>query len=117
MSQADPSHQKDYFERVYRVVERIPYGCVTSYGAIAEHLGVRSGARMVGWALNKTLSEQRSYDLPCHRVVNREGRLTGKVHFTGQVMQELLRQEGVRFIEEDRVDMKRHFWHPDEEQQ
>ena len=104
---------EDFFQRVYRIVEQIPYGRVTTYGAIAEALGVRSSARLVGWALNQVTYREDLPELPCHRVVNREGRLTGKAYFGGNVMEERLRQEGIAFIEENRIDLKRHFWKPD----
>lgn len=108
------NNRTDFFKRVYEVVAAIPYGRVTTYGAIAEYLGVRSGARAVGWALNKTLSHNTGEDLPCHRVVNRLGQLSGRIHFSGTVMEERLRQEGVAFISPDTVDIDRHFWHPDD---
>lgn len=103
----------DYFQRVYEVVEKIPYGKVTTYGAIAEYLGIRSGARMVGWALNKTLEAGPDTDLPCHRVVNRLGQLSGKAYFGGNVMEERLRQEGITFKTKDTVDIEKHFWKPE----
>ena len=106
---------KDFFDRVYRIVAQIPYGRVTTYGAIAEALGVRRSARMVGWALNQTIEREDLPDLPCHRVVNREGLLTGKAYFGGNVMEERLRQEGVTFLKDDQVDMERHFWHQEVE--
>ncbi|MEX0774021.1 MAG: MGMT family protein [Balneolales bacterium] len=111
-----PKHNNsaDFFKRVYEVVAAIPYSKVTTYGAIAEHLGVRSGARAVGWALNKTLTHYLGEEIPCHRVVNRLGQLSGKVHFGGNVMEERLRQEGVVFLSPDTIDLKQHFWHPDE---
>ncbi|MEX0687015.1 MAG: MGMT family protein [Balneolales bacterium] len=108
------SKQTDFYLRVFEVVAEIPYGRVTTYGAIAEYLGVRSGARAVGWALNKTLSRYNGEDLPCHRVVNRLGQLTGKSYFTGGTMENMLRQEGVVFKSPDTVDLNRHFWHPDD---
>lgn len=100
---------RDYYRRVYEVVDQIPLGKVTTYGAIAGYLGVRSGARMVGYALNG-VAERRH--IPAHRVVNRLGELTGRAYFPGDTMRERLQQEGVIFIEEYRVDMKRHFWDP-----
>lgn len=109
-----PDFMKDYYQRVYEVVAKIPYGKVTSYGAIAEYLGVRGGARLVGWALNKTLESNQNQDLPCHRVVNRLGQLSGKAYFGGTVMEERLRQEGIAFVSDDTVDMEHHFWHPRE---
>lgn len=100
-----------FFERVWAVVAQIPPGRVTTYGDIAEHLGRRGAARTVGWALN----EAAGSDLPCHRVVNRNGVLTGKRHFeTPQVMEERLRSEGVTFVGEDRVDLEAHHWRPEE---
>ncbi|PSQ88083.1 MAG: hypothetical protein BRD30_07780 [Bacteroidetes bacterium QH_2_63_10] len=87
MSDSEPP----FFERVWEVVARIPPGRVTTYGDIAEHLGRRGAARIVGWALNEAVGT----DLPCHRVVNRDGVLTGKRHFeTPHVMEERLRSEG-----------------------
>ena len=100
---------EDYYQRVYEVVEQIPPGMVTTYGAIAGYLGVRSGARMVGYALNG-ISEKRH--IPAHRVVNRLGELTGRAYFPGDTMRERLQQEGVVFIDEYRVDIDRHFWDP-----
>ncbi len=102
--------KEDFFQRVYKIVSQIPYGKVTTYGAIANALGIKSSAIMVGWALNA--AKNRS-DLPCHRVVNRNGLLTGKKHFpTPTIMRELLEQEGINFIDE-MVDLKRHFWKPE----
>lgn len=101
----------DYFHRVWAVVEQIPYGRVTTYGAIAQHLGLKSGARMVGWALNKTICED-GIEIPAHRVVNRNGELTGTIHFGGDVMRERLIQEGVIFKDEFTVDIDQQFWNP-----
>lgn len=108
------SQKKDFYLRVYDVVAKIPKGKVTTYGAIARHLGTGGSARLVGWALNKTLSEtgNQSELLPCHRVVNRTGALTGKEWFGGDIMEQLLRSEGVEFDKQSRVIMKRHFWEP-----
>jgi len=100
-----------FFERVYEVVAQIPHGRVTTYGAIARKLGQGGSARMVGWALNSTIVQNRR-DLPCHRVVNRLGQLTGKIHFGGDVMEQMLRQEGIVFTGDDTVDLDRHFWDP-----
>lgn len=101
--------KKDFFDRVYEVVAKIPRGKVTTYGAIAEACGVRSAARTVGWALNGT----KESGLPCHRVVNRYGALTGKVHFGDiQLMEELLRSEGVQFDDNNCVIMKKYLWIP-----
>ena len=99
-----------FFERVWAVVARVPPGRVTTYGDIAEHFGRRGAARTVGWALNGAVGS----DLPCHRVVNRNGVLTGKRHFeTPRVMEERLRSEGVTFEESNRVALDEHRWTPD----
>ncbi|MFA5806080.1 MAG: methylated-DNA--[protein]-cysteine S-methyltransferase [Melioribacteraceae bacterium] len=99
----------DFFDRVYKVVAKIPKGKVTTYGAIAEVCGIKSSARTVGWALNGA----KETGLPCHRVVNRLGALTGKVHFGDiHLMEELLRSEGVEFEEKGYVIMKKYFWQP-----
>ena len=101
--------QKDFFERVWAVVAEIPSGKVTTYGHIAEHLGAKSAARTVGWALNGAAGK----GLPAHRVVNRYGALTGKCHFEGpRVMEERLRSEGVTFTDEGCVDLEKHLWMP-----
>lgn len=101
--------RQDFFERVWDVVAQIPSGKVATYGDIAEHLGMRSAARTVGWALNAAAGR----GLPCHRVVNRFGALTGKRHFeTPHVMEERLRSEGVTFTEDGCVDLEEHRWVP-----
>lgn len=101
-----------FYERVWSIVAEIPPGRVTTYGDIAEHLGRRGAARMVGWALN----EAAGSGLPCHRVVNRNGVLTGKRHFEApNVMAERLRSEGVGFVDDDRVDLDAHRWTPAKE--
>lgn len=112
------SSKSDFYERVYTVVNQIPLGKVTTYGAIAGHLGVRSGARMVGYALNNLLSGkagEMDHEVPAHRVVNRLGQLTGRAYFPGDSMRERLEQEGVVFTEEFTVDIDRHFWDPSHE--
>ncbi len=98
----------DFFRDVYEVVKLIPPGRVTSYGAIAEYLGTKISARMVGWAMNAAPP-----GVPAHRVVNRNGLLTGKHHFpTPRTMQQLLETEGIR-VENDRiVDFHRVLWNP-----
>ncbi|TYP95373.1 methylated-DNA-protein-cysteine methyltransferase related protein [Fodinibius salinus] len=101
----------DYYERVYEVVKQIPAGCVTTYGAIAQYLGIKSGARMVGYALNKVAETE----IPAHRVVNRNGELTGKAYFPGDTMRERLQQEQVTFIDDFQVDIEAHLWNPNEE--
>jgi len=100
-----------FFEQVYEVVRLIPYGRVTSYGAIATYLGTSGSSRMVGWAMNKCHSHPKP--VPAHRVVNRNGMLTGKHHFGGSnLMQELLENEGIR-VENDKInDFKKLFWDP-----
>lgn len=99
----------DFFQRVWDVVAEIPVGRVTTYGHIAEHLGGRSAARTVGWAMKAAAGT----GLPCHRVVNRRGALTGRMHFeTPTVMEERLRSEGVTFTDEGEVDLGRHLWIP-----
>lgn len=102
----------DFYERVYEVVSDIPVGKVTTYGTIAGYLGVRSGARMVGYALNNLLSGPESEHVPAHRVVNRIGELTGRAYFQKDTMRERLDQEGVEFVEEYRVNLNKHFWEP-----
>jgi methylated-DNA-protein-cysteine methyltransferase-like protein len=102
--------QTTFFEDVYEVVKLIPYGKVTSYGAIAEYLGSKQSARMVGWAMNQAHSYP---DVPAHRVVNRLGRLTGKHHFaTPNQMQELLEREGIVVIDDTIQDFEKLFWNP-----
>src|SRR5690606_20243450 len=91
--------EKNFFERVYGVARKIPYGRVTSYGAIARYLGTARSARMVGWAMNNARSRDnaREGEIPAHRVVNRQGVLTGKHHFQGSnLMQQLLENEGIQ---------------------
>jgi methylated-DNA-protein-cysteine methyltransferase related protein len=105
--------KNDYYKRVYEIVAEIPYGRVTTYGAIAGYLGVASGARMVGYALNNLASNSEGTVYPAHRVVNRLGQLTGRAHFPGDSMRERLEHEGVTFSEEYTVDIEKHFWEPD----
>ncbi|MFH5831814.1 MGMT family protein [Halalkalibaculum sp. DA3122] len=104
------ANRKDFYDRVYEVVEQIPKGKVTTYGAIASYLGVASGARMVGYALNNAAEAE----IPAHRVLNRLGELTGRGHFPGDTMRERLRQENVTFVAEYTVDIEQHFWNPEE---
>ena len=100
-----------FFLKVYEVVGLIPYGRVSSYGAIAEYLGTKGSARMVGWAMNA--SHSAIENIPAHRVVNRLGLLTGKSHFGGpEIMQQLLESEGL-VVENDKIkDFDVHFWDP-----
>lgn len=101
----------NFFERVYAVARQIPYGKVTSYGAIAKALGTARSARMVGWAMNASHSLE---DVPAHRVVNRKGLLTGKLHFDGtNLMQQLLENEGIVVVDNQIVDFEKHFWQPE----
>lgn len=103
--------KETFFEKVYEVVRRIPRGRVTSYGAIAEFLGTRGSARMVGWAMNA--SHATPDNVPAHRVVNRNGLLTGKHHFGGpNVMKQLLESEGIRVEDDKVVDFQKRFWDP-----
>jgi len=104
----------DFFEKVYNVAKQIPAGRVTSYGAIAKYLGAAGSARMVGWAMNAT----RNYPhfVPAHRVVNRNGLLTGKHHFDNQnTMKELLENEGIEIDGDQIINFKSCFWDPAEE--
>ena len=97
--------ENDCFERVYALVCKVPRGMVTTYGDVAEQLGIRSSARMVGWALNGAELER----IPAHRVVNRYGALTGKMHFlTPGTMHAMLEAEGITFLEDGRVDLTQH---------
>jgi methylated-DNA-protein-cysteine methyltransferase-like protein len=103
--------EANFFERVYAVVRQIPYGRVTSYGAIAKAIGTGRSARMVGWAMNASHNLE---DVPAHRVVNRNGLLTGKHHFDGtNLMQQLLENEGVEVVDNKIVDFKKLFWEPE----
>ena len=100
----------NFFERVYQVVRQIPFGKVTSYGAIAKFIGSPQSARMVGWAMNSAHSKP---DVPAHRVVNRNGLLTGKHHFPGtNTMQRMLESEGVKVENDQIVNFEAHFWDP-----
>tara|TARA_R110002033_G_scaffold125611_1_gene167662 strand:- start:89 stop:427 length:339 start_codon:yes stop_codon:yes gene_type:complete len=104
------SDKSNFFERVYEVVKQIPYGRVTSYGAIAKFLGAARSARMVGWAMNASHAME---DVPAHRVVNRKGLLTGKFHFDGtNLMQQLLESEGIKVVDNQIVDFEKYFWDP-----
>lgn len=99
----------DFFKQVYAVAAAIPYGKVTTYGHIAEACGKKSAARIVGWALNGT----KEKGLPCHRVVNRHGALTGKVYFGDQdIMEDLLISEGVEFDDKGCVKLEKYLWVP-----
>jgi methylated-DNA-protein-cysteine methyltransferase-like protein len=108
-----PSGKKDesFFEQVFDVVCLIPKGRVTSYGAIAAALGTKLSARMVGWAMNA--AHVTKPKVPAHRVVNRQGLLTGKMHFAyPEQMQELLEKEGVKVVDDQVQDFEKLFWDP-----
>jgi len=104
------SKSENFFEKVYEVAKQIPYGRVTSYGAIAKYLGAARSARMVGWAMNASHNNQ---EIPAHRVVNRKGLLTGKHHFDGtNLMQQLLESEGIKIVENQIQNFDIIFWDP-----
>lgn len=101
----------NFYEQVYELTRQIPYGRVTSYGAIARCLGTARSSRMVGWALNNC--HNLPGFIPAHRVVNRNGMLSGKVHFGGPlVMQQLLENEGVKVENDKVVNFNELFWDP-----
>ncbi|MDD5569786.1 MAG: MGMT family protein [Bacteroidales bacterium] len=106
--------ENSFFENVYEVARLIPHGRVTSYGAIAEYLGTKRSARMVGWAMNKSFTQKKS--VPAHRVVNRNGVLTGKNYFGGSdIMKELLENEGIKIEENKIINFEKIFWDPKRE--
>ncbi|MXN92156.1 methylated-DNA--[protein]-cysteine S-methyltransferase [Flavobacterium sp. Sd200] len=106
-----PEDNSNFFEKVHEVARQIPYGRVTSYGAIAKFLGAARSARMVGWAMNNCPD-----DVPAHRVVNRVGLLSGKHHFGGtNLMQQLLENEGIEVEDNQITDFEKHFWDPAKE--
>ena len=101
----------NFFEKVYKVARLIPYGRVTSYGAIATYLGAAKSARMVGWAMNNAHNQKE--EVPAHRVVNRKGLLTGKHHFEGtSLMQQLLENEGIVVVDNQIQDFEKVLWIP-----
>jgi methylated-DNA-protein-cysteine methyltransferase-like protein len=111
-----PSGKKDesFFELVFDVVRQIPKGRVTSYGAVAAALGTKLSARMVGWAMNG--SGRVRPKVPAHRVVNRQGLLTGKIHFNPpEQMQALLEKEGIKVVDDQVQDFEKKFWDPAKE--
>ena len=114
MQRSKPKPDNDFFSKVFEVTKCIPYGRITSYGAIARYLGSGRSARMVGWALN-TSHTNREF-IPAHRVVNRRGLLTGKHHFgNSTTMAQLLENEGI-IIENDRIiNFEEKFWDPGKE--
>lgn len=105
--------KSNFFEDVYEVVKLIPKGRWTSYGAIAHYLGTKGSARMVGWAMN---SSHVLPDVPAHRVLNRNGELTGKAHFQPpESMQERLELEGIKVEHDKVVNASQSFWDPGKE--
>jgi len=114
MSKSKQKTSDDFFSKVYEVTKLIPCGRITSYGAIARFLGSGRSARMVGWALN--VSHINREFIPAHRVVNRNGLLTGKFHFgNSTTMEQLLKNEGI-IIENDRIiNFDEKFWDPGKE--
>ncbi len=111
----NPSGHRDasFFELVFELVRQIPQGRVTSYGAIAAALGTKGSARMVGWAMNQSHFVKPA--VPAHRVVNRLGRLTGKMHFSPpERMQQLLEKEGIQVLDDQIVHFQKHFWDPNQ---
>lgn len=104
-----PAKSLDFFDKVYNVVKQVPYGKVTTYGAIAKYLGAGKSARIVGYAMNAS----KKAEVPAHRVVNRNGMLTGKHHFEGtNLMQQLLENEGVKVINNQVQNLNEVFWNP-----
>jgi methylated-DNA-protein-cysteine methyltransferase related protein len=114
MARKKSSENSDFFSRVYDITKRIPYGRVTSYGAIARYLGSGRSSRMVGWALNS--SHSISEFIPAHRVVNKNGLLTGKLHFgNSTTMQQLLENEGIIVKDDQIINFTKKFWDPGKE--
>jgi methylated-DNA-protein-cysteine methyltransferase-like protein len=108
-----PVKERDFFKDVYEVVMHIPRGRVTSYGAIAKYLGTALSARMVGWAMNAAHGYPA---VPAHRVVNRNGMLTGRMHFeTPETMEENLMKEGVKITGHSVAEFEKLFWDPAKE--
>jgi len=111
MNSSSENKSDSFFKKVYEVVKLIPEGRVSSYGAIANYLGSRGSARMVGWAMNASHSAE--FSIPAHRVVNRNGMLTGKHHFGSQnIMQQLLENEGIKVENDKIIDFEKYFWNP-----
>ena len=104
-------NERDFFQRVYDICRQIPYGRVTSYGAIAKAIGAPKAARMVGWAMNKSFNEIPN--VPAHRVVNRMGMLSGKKFFgSPTMMEELLTSEGIKVENDQIIGFEKYFWNP-----
>ena len=111
---SDSSKNFTFFQNVWDVVRQIPKGRVTSYGAIANYLGTGSSARMVGWAMNASFAT--SPKVPAQRVVNRNGMLSGKMHFSPpELMQQLLEKEGIKVENDTIINFDKHFWDPSTE--
>jgi methylated-DNA-protein-cysteine methyltransferase-like protein len=109
INESSMNQNNDFYNRVYDIVRNIPLGKVTTYGIIAGFLGAKSSSRLVGWALNAVIDR---VDIPCHRVVNRLGELSGKMHFDHPTqMKDRLLEENVSFIGEA-VDLTKHLWKP-----
>lgn len=113
MKRTSKNNSDSFFTRVHDVCRQIPFGRVSSYGAIARYLGMTRSARMVGWALNQSFKPGTKDFVPAHRVVNRNGQLTGSMHFGGpNVMADLLKSEGIKVEKNQVVDFKKYFWDP-----
>lgn len=107
----DNVNKHSFFVDVWEVARQIPKGRVTSYGAIANYLGTKLSARMVGWAMNGC--ESAPFKVPAHRVVNRNGMLSAKAHFTPpERMQQLLEKEKIKVVDDTIVNFEKHFWDP-----
>lgn len=104
--------EPNFFQNVYEVVQLVPKGRVTSYGAIAQYLGTGMSARMVGWAMNAAHAMKK---IPAHRVVNSQGLLTGKHHFGTPSMQARLEKEGVKVAKDKVLDFEKRLWDPGKE--
>jgi methylated-DNA-protein-cysteine methyltransferase related protein len=114
MPRSLPKSDNDFFSKVFEVTKHIPYGRVTSYGAIARYLGSGRSAQMVGWALNTSHSNREF--IPAHRVVNRKGLLTGKHHFgNSTTMAQLLENEGILIESDMIINFEEKFWDPEKE--
>lgn len=110
----DSKTPEDFFEMVYQVARLIPKGRVTSYGAIAKYLGSAGSSRIVGYAMNG--ASKKKPKVPAHRVVNRNGELTGKFHFDNPYqMEELLEKEKIKVVKDKIVDFRKHYWDPQKE--
>jgi methylated-DNA-protein-cysteine methyltransferase-like protein len=111
MAKISEPRTDNWIEKIYEMVRKIPKGKVTSYGIIADTIGTRTTARMVGWAMNA--SHVAKPKVPAHRVVNRNGLLTGRHHFaTPTLMQDLLEAEGIKIVENQIINFEKHCWKP-----